>query len=334
MTKRVQFNCPLLLRAAGLLIQMLALLLAVPAYAQPKVIGVLALGSPEIGAAGWNDIFGGGLRALGYKDGQSMALEFCWVRGDITRIPLLARELVERRAEVIVAPCGSGLAAIRAISRTLPVIALCANEKNFLGEIASLSRPGGYTTGVTFLSPESTGKRIELLRELVPDLSRLAILHDPNDPLPDTWRELERLQSLLGLSLQRVAVIHAEEFEAAFEAMVRERAQALYVFPSVRNLAERTRIAELARKHRIASVSEYSWSAEVGGLLSYGANGNEYMGKTLPMYVDKILRGAKPGDLPVLQPTQFELLINLKTAKLLGIKIPQSVLLRTDRVIE
>ena len=312
-----------------------ALLGATPAVAQlqPPVVGRLAIGSPSL-AAGSPDLFVDGMRELGYKDGQSVVIETRWAHGDITRYPRLARELIARRPAVIVAPCGPSLRAIREITRTVPVIAICADEKNFLGEVASLSRPGGYTTGMTFLSPESIGKRLELLREIVPDLSRLAILYEPNDPIDAHWRELERLQPMLGLTFLRLPIERAEDLGAAFEAIVRDRAQALFVFPTNRMIGERVGIAELARKHRIPTVFEFSWHADAGGLLSYGASVGEFIGKTAPMYVDMILKGAKPAELPIVQPTRFELVVNVKTARALGIKIPQSLLHRADRVIE
>ncbi|MBI2753865.1 MAG: ABC transporter substrate-binding protein [Betaproteobacteria bacterium] len=304
------------------------------AAAPAPVVGVLGIPSPEIGRPLYDRLFGAGLRELGYHEGRSLVIEYRWASGDTTRYPKLARELIERRPAVILAPCGSGLRAIREIDRTVPVIVICADLSNFFGEIASLSRPGGYSTGITFLSQEAVGKRLELLREILPGLSRLAVLDQSDEPSAETWSELERLKPRLGLALQRVPVARSEEFEAAFDAIVRERAQALYVFPTHLNIGQRVRIAELARKHRIATVSELSANVDAGGLLSYGASFREWLGKTAPMYVDKILKGAKPGDLPVVQPTQFELVVNLKTAKALGIKIPQSLLLRADRVIE
>ncbi len=326
-TRRRQF-----LIAAGALLY--ALLGATLAAAQAPVVGVLQIASPELAGPTWDRLFGGGLRELGYQEGRSLVIEYRWASGDITRYPKLARELIERRPAVIVAPCGASLRAIREIDRTVPVIAFCADMNNFFGEIASLSHPGGYTTGITFLSQESVGKRIELLREIIPGLSRLAVLDQTDEPIAENWSELERLQPRLGLALQRVPVARSEELEAAFDAIVRARTQAVYVFPTHVNIGQRARIAELARKHRIATVSELSLNVDAGGLLSYGASFREWIGKTAPMYVDKILKGAKPADLPVVQPTQFELVVNLKTARAIGIKIPQSLLLRADRVIE
>ena len=311
-----------------------ALLGAPPARVQAPVVGVLAIGSPEVAAAYWDQVFGGGLREFGYKVGQSLVIEIRFAQGDITRHPRLARELLARRPAVIFAPCGPSLKAIRDIDRTVPVIANCADETNFLGEVASLSHPGGYTTGMTFLSPESVGKRIALMREIHPGLSRLAVLHEPDDPVRLEWRELERLQPMLGLAIQPVPVSRPEDLEAAFAAIVRERAMAVYVFPTNLMIAARVRIAELARRHRIATVSAFSFNVEAGGLLSYGANVGEFLRKTAPMYVDKILKGARPAELPILQAIQFELFVNLKTATAIGVTVPRSLLLRADRVIE
>jgi putative ABC transport system substrate-binding protein len=311
----------------------IALLLPQAAEAQ-QVIGVLAIASPETGVGGWDRILGGGLRKLGYKPGQSVFIEYRWARGDISNYPRLARELVDRGAAVIIAPCGPSLRAIREISRTMPVIAMCADESNFLGEIASLSRPGGHTTGITFLSPESVAKRLEILKEMLPEMTRLAILYQEDDPIPAHWRELERLQSRFGFVLQRVSVQRSAELEPAFEAMAKGRAQALFVFPTNRLVADGFRISELARKHRLPSVFEFAAFVEAGGLLSYGASVEEWMGRTISTYTDRILKGARPGDLPVVQPTLFELVVNLKTAREIGISVPRSILLRADRVIE
>ncbi len=310
-----------------------ALLAAIPAGAQPRVIGVMAIDTPA-GRASWDQTFGAGLRALGYKEGQTHSIQYRWASGDISRYPALARELIERRPSVIVTSCGPSQRAVRDIHRTLPVISMCADEVNFLGEVASLARPGGYTTGILLLSPESVGKRLQLLKEIHPDLSRLAVLHDARDSIPAIWRELERLRPTFGLALQRLPVGGAGELEAAFEAMVRERAQALYIIPDNRMVAENARLAELARKHRLAAVFEFPFGAEAGLLMSYGASVNEFLGKTIPLYVDRILKGTKPGELPIVQPSIFELAVNLKTAREIGVKVPQSILLRADRVIE
>jgi putative ABC transport system substrate-binding protein len=311
-----------------------ALLLMPTAEAQTRpVIGVLGIGSPEV-ARPFMGVLVDGLRKLGHRDGETVIIEARWAQGDVAKYPQLARELIERRAAVIIAPCGPSLRAIREISRTVPVVSNCADEANFLGEVASLSRPGGYTTGTTFLSPESVGKRLQLLKEAVPGLTRLAVLHQPKDPIDAHWRELERLRREFGLVLQSIPFEHSEELGPAFEVAVRGGAQAVFVFPTNRILFERARIAELALKHRLATMFEFAVHVDVGGLVSYGGAISEWAGRTTPAYVDRILKGAKAGDLPVVQPSQFELVVNLRTAKALGLKLPQALLLRADRVIE
>jgi putative ABC transport system substrate-binding protein len=302
------------------------------AQSAKPVIGVMRLDSP--GTVPMGDPLKDGLRKLGYEDGRSVVMEVRWAHGDVTRYPRLAQELVERSPAVIVAPCGHALQAIRKVSRTVPVVGMCADEANFLGEVASRSRPGGYTTGVTFLSPESVGKRLELLKEIVPGLSRLAVLYEPAVPIESHWRALERLRSGLELSYQRLPVANEDDLEAAFDALKGERAQALFVFPTELMIRRAVRIGDLARTHRIPSVFEFAFHADAGGLLSYGGSVDEWSGKSIPLYVDKILRGAKPAELPIIEPTQFELVVNLRTARAIGLEIPQSLLHRADRVIE
>ena len=187
---------------------------------------------------------------------------------------------------------------------------------------------------MTFLSPESVSKRLELLKAVVPGLSRLAILYEPDDPIDSHWRELERLQSVFGLSYQRLPVARDEELETAFVALARDGAQAVLVFPTNRMVGQALSIAELARKHRVPSVFEFALHVDAGGLFSYGGSVDEWYGKSMPQYVDKILRGARPGDLPIIQPIRFELVVNLRTARAIGQEIPPFVLLRADRVIE
>jgi putative ABC transport system substrate-binding protein len=310
----------------------ITVLIAPSASAQTSVVGLLMMATPEVTKRN-EQIISDGLRKHGHRVGESIVIEPRWAHGDITRYPALARELLALRPALIVTPCGPSLQAIREISRTVAIIAFCADEKNFLGEIASLSRPGGFTTGITFLATESVGKRLELLREIVPGFARLAVLYEPDDQLDTHWQELERLQSKIGVTLQRLPVRRSEDLDSAFTSMARERAQAVFIFSSNRMVAEMTKIANLARTLRIASVAEFSGYANRGGLITYGGSIGEFQ-RNLVMYIDRILKGAKPGDLPVLQPTQFELVVNLKTAREIGITIPQSILIRTDRVVE
>jgi putative ABC transport system substrate-binding protein len=303
------------------------------AQAKPPIVAVLWFESPA-SRPGWDQLLGGGLRSVGHKEGQTHTFEYRWANGDASRYPGLARELIALRPAVIVTPCGQAQRAIREASRTLPIVALCADQVNFLGEVATLARPGGHTTGILTLSPESVGKRLQLLKEIQPGLKRLAVLHDANVTIPAIWRELDRLQPVLGLTLQRFPVKSAKEIEAAFETMAREGAQAVFVFPDERMFAEHARIAGLARKSRLPTAFEFVAGAEAGFLFSYGAIPAEFLGKTIPGYVDRILKGEKAGNLPIVQPSRFELIVNLKTAREIGITIPQSVLARADRVIE
>ena len=270
----------------------------------------------------------------GLVNGKTFKLEERWARGDISSYPRLARELMALRPALIVTACGPSLRAVRDVSRTVPVIANCADETNFLGEIASLARPGGNTTGVTFLSSEAVSKRIELVREIVPGLARLAVLYQTSDPLETHQKELDRAAPRFSVALQRVAIDRAEDLGPAFEAMVRERAQAVFIFPTNRLFAERVRVADLARKHRLPTVFELDPQVDAGGLLSYGGSIVEWLGETTPAYVARILKGAKAGELPIVQPTRFDLVINAKTAKEIGIKLPPSLIARATRVVE
>lgn len=310
------------------------LLIAPLARAQAPVVGVLSIAPAEQGRQLYQRFFIPGLRKLGHNVGQSLLIEYRWGHGDISRYPRLAAELIERKPAVIVTACGPSLRAIRERSRTVPVIAFCAEWSNFFGEIASMSRPGGYTTGITLLSPESVGKRLEILKAILPQLSRLAVLYQTEDPIESHWRELERLQPIFKLTYQRLPLTRAEELGAAFAAITREHADAVLVFPANLMIGERVRIAELALEHRVPSLFEFAFHVEAGGLLSYSASASEWLGKTAPFYVDKILKGARVGELPVVEPTEFEFVLNMKTARTLGLTIPQSILARADRVIE
>lgn len=308
----------------------LAVFLAVPnSVAAPPVVGLLGLGPPDQQLEVREK-----LKSLGHEEGRTLLLEMRFANGDNARFPALARELLERKPVVVLSPCGPALRAIRAISRTVPVVALCADVKNFLGEVASLRRPGGATTGFTFLAPETASKRLEMLKEIRPDLKRVAFLYHGGDDWENYWRDIERAAPRLGLAIVRLPIKSAEDVEGAFAMAVRERADALVAFPDATTYGAAKRIADLALKHRLATAFDAPLFANAGGLLSYGADPWDIWARTAPEYIDKILKGAKPGDLPIEQPTKFTLVINLKTAKALGLKIPQSLLIRADRVIE
>lgn len=296
------------------------------------MVGYLGLTSPEL-EAGWT-AFRQGLRELGYQEGRSFTLEARWARGDNSRYPALVRDLMERQPAVIFSTCGQALRAIRSVSRAVPVVAVCADPKNFLGEVDSLSRPGGQTTGFTFLAPESVGKRLQLLKELVPKLARIAVLHDAAENWQHYWDEIGRLTPGMGLTVVKVSMQTALDADTAVAAAVRERVGALLVVPGVPTLGGRERIAALAIKHRLPTAFDVRVFAVDGGLFSYGADTRHLYRTAGAGFVDKILKGASAGDLPVQQATKFELVLNLKTARAIGLTVPQSFIGRADEIIE
>ncbi len=276
-----------------------------------------------------------GLKRLGYEEPRNVVLDVLWAHGDDARLPALAREMLARKPAVIVASCGPALRAIRNANRTVPVFATCAQMKNFLGEVKSMRRPGGATTGFMMLASESAGKRLELLKQIQPSLARVAVLHNRVDDWQDYWRDAERAASTLGLSLLRLPPIErAEDLEGALVHAVAGRADALVVFPDATTMGAAAQIAALAIKHRLLAADDLGNVVSAGGLLSYGPDWQEVFERVAPLYIDKIRKGASPAELPITQPTKFRLVINLKTAKALGVTIPQSILLRADRVIE
>ncbi len=306
--------------------------LCAPAFAEsPPVVGWLWFRAPIPANL---RLFEEGLKNLGYEVGRNVLLEVRYAGADNANFPAPARALLDYKPTVVFAPCGLGQRAIRDISPTVPIVAMCADEKSFLGEVASLRRPGGATTGVTFLAPESMGKRLELLKEIRPDTKRVAFLYHSGDPWENYWREIERVAPQLGLTVLRIPFRRAEDLEGALAAALRERADAIYAFPDTAVVNHAGRIAEFALQHRVATAFDVAGFAEGGGLFSYGVDFSDLFHRVVPRFIDKILKGAKPGDLPIEQPTRFELVVNLKTAKALGLTVPQSILLRADRVIE
>lgn len=319
--------------AAGLLLA-LSLLGLAPAsgWAQVPVVGYLWLGSPPHG----RPLFMQHLEGLGHQEGRTFLLEARWAEGDNSRFPALARELLDRHAAVIVAPCGPALRAIRELSRSVPVVAGCSDPKNFLGEVASLSRPGGRTTGFTFLAPESAAKRLQLLKELLPRLSRVGILHHRHDDWGTYLQEMERAAPRLGLTFSKLPVERAEDLDGAFATAVQQRAEALVVFPDAITFGARTRIATLAITHKLPTVFDTRIFVVDGGLFSYGPDwfDMEFAPRIIATYVDKILKGAAPGDLPVQQATRLQLVVNLRTARMLALNVPNSFLSRADEVLK
>jgi putative tryptophan/tyrosine transport system substrate-binding protein len=275
------------------------------------------------------------LRELGWVEGQNLIIEYRWAEGKIERLPALAAELVQLKVDVIVAPAGSAALAAKNATSSIPIVMIFPADPVELRLIASLARPGGNVTGTTSTpGPEIFGKQLQFLKETIPNATRVAVLWNPADPrVAPRMNELEVSARTLHFHLQHMEARGPEEFDSAFAAMARERAEALLVSRGATFLAHRTRIAELAAKGRLPTMYSYRENVEAGGLMAYAVNMTDFIGRAA-LYVDKILKGAKPADLPVEQPTKFALIINLKAAKALGLTIPQSLLLRADEVIQ
>ena len=275
------------------------------------------------------------LRDLGWIEGKNLVIEYRWADGDVERLPVLAAELVRDKVDVIVAPAGTAALAAKSATTTIPIVMIFPSDPVGSGLVASLARPGANVTGTSFTAgPEIFAKQLQILKEAVPKVSRLAVLRNPADP---GWsvqgREIEHAARSLGVRVQYVDARGDEELDSAFAAMARERADALLVSGSSTFLAHRNRIAELALKARLPTMENFREMVEVGGLMAYAVNMSAFVGRSV-VYVDKILKGARPADLPVEQPTKFELVVNLKTAKALGLTLPTSVLQRADELIQ
>jgi ABC-type uncharacterized transport system substrate-binding protein len=284
------------------------------------------------------EAFRQGLRDLGYVEGRNLVIENREAEGKADRLPVLAAELVALKVDVIVAAPGTGgpRVAMQA-TRTIPIVFIAAGDPVGSGLVTSLARPGGNVTGLSNLAPELVGKRLELLTQAVPGVSRVAVLWFPGAlgerTDKDMLKEAEATARALGVRLQVVEARDPADFDRAFSDMTRARAGALTVLPSNMFLREHRRLVDLAAKNRLPAVFPWREVVDAGGLMSYGANQPDLF-RRAATYVDKILKGAKPGDLPVEQPTKFELVINLKPAKALGLTIPQSVLAHADEVIQ
>jgi len=303
--------------------------LAAEAQQAGKVYHVGYLSTPT-------DAFLRKLRELGWVEGQNLVIEYRWAEGNVERLPALAAELVRLKVDVIVAPAGSAALAAKNATSSIPIVMMAPNDPVEMGLVASLRRPGGNITGTAYTpGPAIFGKQLQILKETVPNASRVAILSNPADPsfALQVMREVEAAAQSLRIRLQHVEARGPEEFEGAFAAMARERAEALLVAGGSTFLVHRARVAELALKGRLPTMYSARENVAAGGLMAYSVNRSDLTGRAA-VYVDKILKGAKPADLPVEQPTKFELIINLKTAKALGLTIPQSLLLRADEVIQ
>ena len=300
---------------------------------QPKKvprIGVLFIGSknqPHL------DAFKQGLRERGYTEGKNILLEYRYAEGNNDRLPQLAAELVRDKVDIIVTTASVSALAARAVTKTIPIVMTSGNPLES-GLAASLAKPGGNVTGLTVLSVDLSGKRVELLRETFPKTTRIAALQSPQDfEAGAGYKETQEAAKAFSLPLHPVEVQSANDFEHAFAQMEKARETALLVILSPMITLNSRRIVELALKYRLPGMYPTKQFAEEGGLMSYGPLIPDLY-RRAATYVDKILKGAKPGELPVEQPTKFELVINLQTAKQIGVTIPPSVLARADRVIK
>jgi len=284
-----------------------------------------------------NEAFRQGLRDLGYADGRSVLIEYRSADGRPERLPVLAAELVALKVEVIVASDTAAAQAAKRATTTLAVVFIGAGDPVTSGLVNSLARPGGNVTGLSLLAPELVGKRLELLTQAVPGISRVAVLWQPGGSGGRTeelaLKEAEAAAPALGVRLQFVEARGPADFDKAFSDMTKAGAGGLIVFGSAMLANERRRVVDLAARNRLPGVYGFREYVEAGGLMSYGPNVADLFHRAAT-FVDKILKGAKPADLPIEQPTKFELVINLKTAKALGLTIPPSVLARADHVVE
>jgi ABC-type uncharacterized transport system substrate-binding protein len=308
-------------------------MLAAEAQQPGKVwrVGYLSLAS---GPSPRSEALRQGLRELGYVPGQSIAIEDRWADGDLERARAAAADLARLNVEVIVTGGPQATGAAKEATATIPIVMAVDYDPVGAGFIASLARPGGNITGLSALNPELSGKRLGLLKEIIPRLARVAVLWNPSEPNGETyWRETQRAARVMNVHPQSLEVRVPRDLEGAMQAARKGRANAFTVLTDPVTLYHRAQLAELAAKHRLPAIYSERLFVEAGGLMSYGANDRE-MHRRAALFVDKILKGAKPSELPVEQPTTYELVINLKTARALGLTIPPSLLQRADQVIE
>jgi putative tryptophan/tyrosine transport system substrate-binding protein len=323
-----------------LLLALCSLLLALglPAQAQQPVkiprIGYVSGGGGPSNPGPYVEALRQGLRDLGYVEGKNFVIEYRGAEGKMGRTPSLVNELVQLKVDVLVVPTVVSIRAAKQATKTIPIVMVTQVDPVAAGLVGSLARPGGNITGLATLQRDLSGKRLELLAEVVPRLSRVGILRNPDDETAIGFKDYEAAARVLKIRLQSLNARGSDpDLEGAFREAVKGRADAVITITNNPLLRNSKRIAALALKNRLPSMYEGSTWVDAGGLMSYSANDLELF-RRAATYVDKILKGAKPADLPVEQPTKFELTINLKTAKQIGLTIPQKVLVRADRVIK
>jgi putative tryptophan/tyrosine transport system substrate-binding protein len=276
-----------------------------------------------------------GLKDSGYVEGENVAVVYRWAEGRNDRLPVLAGELIHRQVAAIVAAGETAASAAKAATTTIPIVFSLGEDPVKLGFVASLARPGGNLTGINFFNIELVAKRLELLRELIPGASRVAVLVNPTNPASSeqSRRNAETAARAMGLQIQILNASTSREIDAAFAAFVRERVDALFVSPDGFFNSRRVQLATMAARHTIPMTSATREIAEAGGLMSYGTNLADVW-RQLGVYAGRILKGAKPEDLPVVQSSKFELVINHQTARMLGLTVPDKLLVAADDVIE
>ena len=323
-----------------LIIAVALLVLTVPLAvgAQPggKVyrVGILGNKASDPAEAHLWQAFRLGLRERGWIEGRNILIEYRWAEGNFARLPELAADLVRLKVDLIVARSSIWVQAAKAATSSIPIVFFVHADPVGMGHVASLARPGGNITGLSEASQDTEAKRLELLRATDPGIKRVAVLWHRDTPSnPPRLKAVEEAARMLRLQLQVIGVGTGAELEGAFASMTRKQAQALLVLSSAFVLAERQQLTELAIRHRLPTMFGQTGPIEAGGLMSYAADSADLYRRGA-IYVDKILKGARPADLPVEQPTKFELVINLKTAKALGLTIPPSLQQRADQVIE
>jgi len=319
----------------ALVAMLFALCFSAAAQQAAKVprIGFLSALSPD-GVPAWLETFRQGLRDLGYVEGKNIVIEWRYAEGKLNRLPSLANELVSLKVDVIVSGGPAVTRAAKEATSTIPIVMGFDNDPVGSGFVASLARPGGNITGLSNFAPEMSGKRLELLKEIVPKLSRVAVLGESTQPgNAQILKETELAAGTFGVQLQSLDVRGPKDIETAFQAASKGRAGAVLVLSSPVATSYRTQLADLAVKSRLPAIYSQRENAEAGGLMYYGVHTPDLF-RRAATYVDKILKGAKPADLPVEQPTKFEFVVNLKTAKQIGLTIPPNVLARADKVIK
>jgi putative ABC transport system substrate-binding protein len=309
--------------------------LCVPAEAQqpakvPRIGFLTAISASSMSAR--MEAFRKGLYELGHAEGKNLVIEYRYADGKLDQLSAFAAELVRLKVDVIVTAGATATGRAKEATATIPIVMAQDGDPVATGVVASLARPGGNVTGLSTLSPELSGKRLEILKEIVPNLSRVAVFGTTNPVNMQALKEIEFAAKALGLKLQTLNILGPKDIGIAFRAASKERAGAVLVLVSAVILSERPQILDLAVKSRLPVIYPQNEYVEEGGLMSYASNYADLF-RRAATYVDKILKGAKPGDLPVEQPTKFEFVINLKAAKQIGLTIPPNVLARADKVI-